>query len=314
MKHLKSLLWFFYAPADEREAAVYQKAYHRSFSTLFLVLGIGLYFMSMDVGLERTIPFNVLTGVIVGILLLAYLVGWSAVRKEDLTLEYHSIPQLKALKHLGIIALAIVLSVCTIFLVREHVLSSVMYIGILSVMFVEAALVYWAWCMTKPMPLPSRIVASLLFSPGIIFYMHWKKKGFGRFLIAQITGILMYIVILFLLMIPVLMTSMTLLRGFSVQTDHFEPEIKMNSEIIINTGESDAVVNEYVVFHTEPGQSYLGKVIRKEGEKITVDSSLGEREISQDQILGEYILPTEEEKKLMESEPIPAEFKSESVN
>ncbi|MEK7615067.1 MAG: S26 family signal peptidase [Patescibacteria group bacterium] len=297
MKNLKSLLWFFYSPADEREAAVYQKAYHRAFSTLFLVLGIGFYFLVMEIGLGQTVPFLVLKCVIAGILLLAYLVGWSAVRKEELRLEYQQIPKLNALKHLGIVLLAIILSVASIFLVREHLLPSLEIIGPLSTIFVEAALVYWAWCMTKPMPMPSRIVASLLFSPGIIFYMHWKKKGFGRFLLAQITGILMYFVIIFVMMIPVVITSMTVITPYVVKTDHFEPEVMNLYPVIVNTSEQSADVGEYIVFRGEQDKTYVGKVTGKEGEKIVIDSSLGEREIVQKDIVGEFIPPTEEERK-----------------
>ncbi len=154
-------LWFLRSPQDERENALYQKAYHNAFFTLGAIASAAIVGISLF-GTDTRVDLVHVRAIILLAFAIAYLVGWLALKNEEL-IEIQSNQSKRSVSPIWIIAIMLTIFIAGVALLAKIFLSAALPFAIIAGVSTISYVYLTAKDLTAGVPLFIRIPICLLF-------------------------------------------------------------------------------------------------------------------------------------------------------
>lgn len=282
---MKNLLWFLHKPTDEREHMLYKKAYERILSFIaivFLLALVGFMFAPVD----TTVPAVVIEFTLWTLFVISVLIGWSAVRDEELDADVPR-KKIKLWTLLAVIAI-VVANFIVITLINPTLFFPA---GVITMFLIHIVFVVFAWNATRGIVLTFRLLLSLVFPLfTLVFLTSDVKNPIGRVIASIIMTISLYIILIVSMAMMIGTIQGTVVTPVYISTNHFEPELKKDDVVYVDMRIKEYAVNDYMMFIDPEGKLRIGKVVMVENNIIKVDTSAGKMEVSEDDRRGKLLL------------------------
>ncbi len=275
---MKNVFWFLHKPANERESAVFDKAYRNSLHLLWLSLAfLTIAFATLG---NLKISSNWLAGILFLLLVTSYSAGWVTLKDEDLTYaSATTIPLPRPANYLSkilvILALGFIMSYA----------APAMYFSILIIVtvFIAAVLSVWSWRVTTSLPTYIRVPISLFLPAfGIAFAYHRNRQTSMRVFL----GLVYMMTHLIAIMALIVSIRIFVVEPLVIATNTFEPELVSGQRVLINKVEQHFQPGDFVLIKGTNGRKLVAKVIDVQATEARVQTSVGEMTVMPDQIIG----------------------------
>jgi hypothetical protein len=276
----RNFFWFLRDPADEREQALYNRAYRRAL--LVLWCGIAVVLFVGGVTVEPATSTVIVTGTEI-LLLVSYLAGWSALRSEPLEYKTVKIQRRPPFWLLLVVQAVAMLALWLILIAQPGLYIVIAFLHVISSQFI---FMVWSWEWTKPFPVHTRILGTIIFAMEIVgLLLAYPGKMWKRVALAVIVP-LGFIVLSTLYVIFFLRS---VVMPIYVATNAFEPELRENSTVLVDSTDVDLSVGDYVVIEAIDGSLVIGRVTEIEGGTVLLQFASSTESVPRDRVVGTVI-------------------------
>ncbi|MBI2410618.1 MAG: S24/S26 family peptidase [Candidatus Kerfeldbacteria bacterium] len=284
MKHPKNVLWFLHKPQDEREIAMYQRAYHRAFLALALTLSVALLISIVTAPFISDVSLSfVLVGILFA-LFIAHSVGWLQIYTEDVsTGDDATQTRLTVVHFLGIVLTSMVL--VTLLMLWKPAFYFLWFM--VTYGSIHLYIIFWAFAVTRHLPLYLRLLLCLLVPEITVAIYHPAAKNSGK----KISLFFGLVCIYFATQLfGALVVRGTIADLFYVNTPAFEPTYMQGEFVIVDRREKNIEPGMYVVFRpTEKPGFTFAEVLAVNGDMLNVKTSSTQVDIPRSTVVGKVL-------------------------
>lgn len=276
----KHLLWFTREPADEREAALFSKAYQRALVSLWFGL-ILLWILGAWVPISTEQWSGTLVDAVQLLLVVSILSGWSVMRKEEL--EY-KVVTIKKNPPFWQVFLGLFLSLVLAWgLVRLHPTWFVAVVfAVLVGHYAWMATAAWQWL--RPYALHARLLGALFFPLEALGFLAFHPASLGKRIFTMVLTLGAYVGSL---LVAVFFTVGPLIVPVFVDTYVFEPMLKEGEYLLIDQTIRTYEEGDFVAIDRETEIGFrIGNVLRVDGANVFVRTAVGDETWLSDRIVG----------------------------
>jgi hypothetical protein len=281
---MKNFFWFMHKPVDEREEALYGKAYRRALSVLWTGLAIilivgGTYVTNRD---KDIYIFNTNTAKII-LLVLSYLSGWLLLRKEELSYSQTSDPLAPRFSKRFWFWLAVInAAVLLVMFINPKTYIVDIFVLVFGYFIL---LINWSWRTTRKFSAHVRILLTV-FVPFIAIPLGLSQgKSLGR-KVASVISFALGLVALPLIVIA--LVRLFIVFPVIINTTAFQPDLKQGTYMLVDKTARKYSQNDYAVVK-DKNELLVVQVVAVNPDNLTVKTSSDQRTIPKNGVEGKII-------------------------